>query len=266
MRLFVVIAEMLVRDERCHYEISAIMWKLIDEPECKNVLIKYAKKLSYSRDAVVTNVARNILHRFKVEFDVPLEKLPAFYELVVLGDENAEKFELPAGVEPGSEFWIDDPWYWTILLGFQIKMVSRASGIEIEAIRRRCAEFMHDVGGADAFGPQAEKQLEINLKSLDLQFTYARLMPYFAIRALGRVIEELTRASHIDLGVLQLVWSDLGGPHFASYQIPVDPRPDWVIPAALPKTDHWKIDAEEWLQLGPVNTIVAVRQWLVCAR
>jgi hypothetical protein len=145
-------------------------------------------------------------------------------------------------------------------------MVSRASGIEIEAIRRRCAEFMRKAGGADAFGPPAEKQLEINLKSLDLRFPYARLMPHFAIRALGRVIEELTRSSHIDLGVLQLIWSDLGGAHFASYQIPVEPRPDRIIPATLPKMDHWKIDSDVWLQLGPENSFVPVADgWFVLA-
>jgi hypothetical protein len=265
-KLFEVLAGMLVHDERFHREISAILWKLIDEPGYKDFLIKYAKELSLSGDAVVTTVARNILHGFNVEFDVPSEELPLFYELVVLGDENAEKFEPPAGVEPGSKFWIDDPWYWTTVLGYEIKMVSRASGIEIEAIRRRCAEFMRKAGGVDAFGPPAEKQLEINLNSLDLRFPYARLMPYFAIRALGRVIEELTRAAHIDLRALQLIWSDLGGAHFANYQFPVEPRPDWIIPAALPKMDHWKIDADVWLQLGPENSFVPVADgWFVLA-
>ena len=266
LKLFDVFAGILVRDEKFHREISAILWKLIDEPDCKDVLIKYAKELSLSGDAVVTNVARNILHRFKVEFDVPSEELPAFYELVVSGDENAEKFELPAGVEPGSKFWIDDPWYWTTVLGYEIKMVSRASGIEIEAIRRRCAEFMREAGGVDAFGPPAEKQLEINLKSLDLRFPYTRLMPYFANRALGRVIEELTRAAHIDLGVFRLIWSDLGGAHFANYKIPVEPRPDWILPAVLPKMDHWKIGADVWLQLGPDHSFVPIADgWFVLA-
>ena len=266
LELFDVIAGMLVRDERYHREISAILWKLIDDPDCKDVLIKYAKKLSLSEDAVVTYVARNILHSFDVDFDVPSEELPAFYELAISGDENAEKFELPAGVKPGMKFWIDDPWYWTSMLGYEIKEVSRASGIEIEAIRRRCAEFMRDAGGADAFGPPAEEQLEIKRKSLDLRFPYALLMPYFAIRAFGRVIEELTRAAHIDLRVLQMIWSNLGGAHFASYQIPVEPRPDWIIPAALPKMDHWKIDADAWLQLGTESTFVPVVDgWFVLA-
>jgi len=266
LKHFDVIAEMLVRNQECHREIAAILWKLIDEPACKDVLIKYAKELSLSGDAVVTNVARRILHRFQVEFDVPSEELPAFYELVVLGNENAERFELPAGVEPGSKFWIDDPWYWTTVLGYEIEMVSRASGIEIEAIRRRCAEFMREAGGEDAFGPPAEKQLEINLKSLDLRFPYARLMPYFAIKSLGRVIEELTRAAHIDLRVLQLIWSRLGGAHFLNYQIPIEPRPDWIIPTALPKTDHWKIDTDVWFQLGPENSFVPVADgWFVLA-
>lgn len=266
LKLFDAVAGMLVRDERCQREISAILWKMIGNPNYNDVLIKYAKELSLSDDCVITSVARNILHRFESEFDVPSEELPAFYELVVLGDENAERFELPAGVEPGSKFWIDDPWYWTNILSFETKMVSRASGIKVEAIRRRCAEFMRETGGEEAFGPPAEKQLEINLRSLGLRFPFARLMPYFAIRALGGVIEELTRAAHIDLNVLRLIWSDLGGAHFENYQIPVEPRPDWILPAALPKIDHWKIDADTWLQLGPENTFVPVADgWFVLA-
>lgn len=266
LELFDVIAGMLVQDERYHREISAILWKLIGEPDCKDILIKHAKKLSFSEDAVVTYVARNILHNFRVAFDVPSEELPAFYELAISGDENAEKFELPAGVGPGTNFWIDDPWYWTITLGYPIEMVSRASGIEIEAIRRRCAEFMRDAGAADAFGPQAENQLEIKRKNLDLRFPFVRLMPHFATKALGKVIEELTRATNIDLRVLQTIWSNLGGPHFASYQIPVEPRPDWMIPATHPKMDHWEVDADAWLQFRAENTFVPVVDgWFVLA-
>lgn len=266
LELFDVITGMLVRDERCHREISAILWKLIDEPECKVVLIKHAKILSLSEDAVVTNVARKILNRFKVEFDEPEEKLPAFYKIAISGDVNAEKFKPPAGVNPGAKFWIDDPWYWTYMLGSEIKMVSSASGIEIEAIRRRCAEFMRDAGGRDAFGPVAEEQLEIELKTLGLRFPYARLMPHFAIKALGRVIEELTRAVHIDPQVIQMIWSNLGGAHLKNYQISIEPRPDWIIPPALPKIDHWKIDADTWLQLGTENTFVPVADgWFVLA-
>ncbi|NTU50153.1 MAG: hypothetical protein HGA87_04595, partial [Desulfobulbaceae bacterium] len=266
LKFFDVCSGMLVSDERYHREISAIFWKLINEPSCKNVIVKYATALSFSDDAVVTNVVRKILDRFELEFDMPSEKLSAFYDLAVLGDENAEKFEPPAGILPGSKFWIDNPWYWTTVLGYEIKMVSRASGIEIEAIRRRCAEFMRKAGGIDAFGPLAEKQLEIDLKSLDLRFPYARLMPHFAIRALGKVIEELMRADHIDLRVLRLIWSNLGGAHFESYQISEEPRPDWIIPATLPKMDHWKIDADVWFQLGPENSIVPVVDgWFVLA-
>jgi hypothetical protein len=264
--LFDVIAGMLVSDERFHRELSAILWKLLDNPLCKDSLIKYAKELSRSGDIAVTNIARNILYRFEVEFDVPSEELPAYYELAVLGDENAEKFEPPAGIEPGSKFWLDDPWYWTIVLGFEIEIVSKASGIEVEAIRRRCAEFMRQAGGEEAFGPQAEKQLEINLKNLDLRFSYARLMPYFAIKALGQVIEELVLAAHIDFRVLPLIWSNLGGPNFSNYQFAVEPRPEWIIPPTLPKMDHWKIEANVWLQLGSKSSFVPVIEgWFVLA-
>ncbi|MEX2499481.1 MAG: ATP-binding protein [Wenzhouxiangellaceae bacterium] len=258
LRLFDVIAGMLVSDENCHREVSAIFWKLVDNPACRDVLIKYARDLSLSEDAVVTNVARNILHRFDIAFDVPSQDLPAFYELAVLGDENAERFELPAGVEPDSNFWIDDPWFWTTALGFEIKMVSRASGVKVEAIRRRCAEFMREAGGPDVFGPPAEKQVKIELKSLDLRFSYARLMPYHALISLGKAIEELTRAGQFDFRIFEVLWPELGGAHFSRREIQCEPRPDWITPAALPTMDHWKIGADTWLQLGPENSFVPI--------
>ncbi|ODB95245.1 hypothetical protein A3197_17995 [Candidatus Thiodiazotropha endoloripes] len=83
-------------------------------------------------------------------------------------------------------------------------------------------------------------------------------MPHFAVRALGSVIEELTRADQIDLRVLDVIWSDIGGPHFANYQLSTDPRPEWVLPAVFPKIDNWSIDEEMWLGLGPENSIVPV--------
>ena len=258
LQLFDVIAGMLVSDEKCHRELSAIVWKLVDNSACKDILIRYARDLALSEDAVVTNVARNILHGFEIAFDVPSQDLPVFYEIAVLGDENAEKFELPAGVEPDSKFWIDDPWFWTTALGYEIKMVSHASGLEVEAIRRRCAEFMREVGGEEAFGPPAEKQLAIDLKSLDLGFSYARLMPYCALVSLGKVIEELTIAGQFDLSVFQVLWPELGGAHFSRHEIPREPRPDWIVPAALPKMDHWKIEADTWLQWGPENSFVPI--------
>ncbi|ODB95246.1 hypothetical protein A3197_18000 [Candidatus Thiodiazotropha endoloripes] len=174
LKLFDIIASRLVQHESSHREIAAILLRLVENPEYKDVLVKHAIQLSVSSDAVVTNIARYILHTLGMDVEVPSEKLPAYYDLVVLGDENAEKFELPAGVEPGSSFWIEDPWYWTTSLGYEIKMVSDASGIEVEAIRRRCAEFMRISGAADAFGPPAEKRLEIEIKSLDLLFPYFR--------------------------------------------------------------------------------------------
>lgn len=265
-KLFDIIAGMLVADERFHRELSATLWKLNDNPLCKDSLVKYATELSHSNDIVVTNIVRNILYRFEVEFDVPSVELPAYYDLAVLGDENAEKFEPPAGIEPGTKFWLDDPWYWTTVLGFEIKMVSKASGLELEAIRRRCAEFMRQDGGEKAFGPQAEEQLLVTIKNLDLRFTYARLMPYFAFKALGRVIEELVQAAHIDFRVISLIWSNLGGPNLSNYQFDIEPRPNWILPLTLPKMDHWKIDANIWLKLGPENSFVPVIDgWFVLA-
>lgn len=264
--LFDAIAGMLVSDERYHRELAAILWKLLDKPECKKSLIKYAKDLSQSDDIVVSNIVRNLLFRFEIEFIVPSEELPAYYDFAVLGDRQAENFSPPAGVGPGTNFWLDDPWYWTRFLGFEIKIISDAASIEIEAIRRRCAEFMRQAGGEETFGPQAEKQLVAIIKNLDLRFTYARLMPYFAIRALGRIVEELVRAAHIDLRVLPLIWSNLGGPNLSNHRFDVEPRPDWILPPILPKMDHWKIHANDWLQLGSENSFLPIMDgWFVLA-
>jgi len=264
--LFDNIIEVLLNNPKCKREISGILWKLIEYPSCKDLLIKYSHQLASSDDVIVSNIGRNIQHNFNIDVDVPYQELSKFYELAVLGDDNAKRFELPAGIEPGSDFWLDDPWYWTHFLGHVIKMVSRASGIDIEAIRRRCAHFMSEDGGESSFGPDAEKRLQSTLKSLDLRFPYVRLMPQAALQALGKVIEELVRARHIDMDVFQVIWSDIGGPHFANYEFPLEPRPQEISPVHMPKTDSWRIDADTWLALGSDNTIVPIfKEWFVLA-
>src|SRR6185503_1915018 len=70
----------------------------------------------------------------------------------------------------------------------------------------------------------------------------------------------------IDPRAWSLLWSDLGGAHYANYELPLERRPPEIVPAYLPKISHWSIDAEAWLARGTDNTIVPVfGGWLVLA-
>lgn len=263
--LFDSIAGVLYSSADCHRELSAILWKLNEVPNSNANVTKYAKLLSNSTDAVVSTLARNIIAKHGLHFEVPREKIPKFYELAVIGDEQAEEFELPAGIEPGSEFWVDNPWYWTSVLGYEIKVLSKASGLPIEAIRRRCADFMRQMGGEAAFGPEAERELRGKLSSLDLRFTFARMMPRAAVCALGQVVEELIRAQQIDLRIVRRIWSDLGGVNLATYEFPLEPRPTEIEPP-LPKLHYWQIDEESWLNLGGEWSAIPIFEgWFVLA-
>jgi hypothetical protein len=256
LKLYDTIVGLLVQDPGSQREAAASLWKLVDFEPCRDVLIKHAEVLALADDIVVTHIARSILRRFDIEFEIPSIELPTFYQLAVIGDREAEDFRPIEGVEPDSEFWLDSPWYWTYMLPFGIKLVSDASGIEIEAIRRRCAWFMEAAGGEHAFGPSASQQLDNNLRSLDLRYSFARLMPHFAARALGQVVEELVRASRFQLDFLQHIWAEMGGLSYLNFQFPVEPRPNWVRAPGLPAINHWKIDSGLWLDMATESTII----------
>ncbi len=179
--------------------------------------------------------------------EAPQTDLPAFYSLQPLGGSQASNFDPPPGLlSDGRAMWSDDPWTWTSVLQFQLNLVHKASGIPLELLRRRCAIFMTEEGGKSAFGPDVEKQMLSKLRSLDLAFPYRRPMANAALRAVGKLIDELSTSGAIDSRVIPLIWEEIGGPSTILLPEP-HPRPDWLDWPQMPVKEYGGVDSETWV-------------------
>lgn len=215
------------------------------------ILIDAATRYTEEKDFVIANQAVRVLKELKQDFDDTenIKDLPAFYKLQTTGSAQASNFDLPPGIAPGSRsVWSDDPWTWTSGFEFQFNVISGASGVSIELLRRRCAEFMRIEGGHEAFGPEAEEQLRIRLAQLNLKFQYFRLLPFATKRGIGKVLGELVDADAVDPRVLPAVWSRIGGPSLAGYDLPIEAKPLWFVYSDVPSEQHGGVDRETWLE------------------
>jgi len=231
-------------------ETAALCYRLRRHAHLSDCVTKEARRLRNHEDFVVSNQAERILRGYGEleETQKAPQTLPSFYSLQPSGSSQANNFDLAPGTIPGSRaVWSDDPWTLTSGLRFPFRVLADASGIDIEMLRRRCAEFMRREGGREAFGPEAETRLVSRLQRLNLKFNYRRLTPMAAQRGLGMVVNELARAEHVDPRAFQAIWSELGGPPLAGFRFPVVARPEWIEPPQVPRRKHGGLEADAWL-------------------
>ena len=218
-------------------EAIALLYRLRKYKHLSEVLVDVASRYIHAGDFVVFHQAQRILKEAGLPDDsegTP-QDLPAYYRIELSESPQSTDFELPPGISDGSRsVWSDDPWTWTAGWRFVFDFMSRASGIKVEVLRRRCAEFMRREGGKEAFGPEVDDRILSRLSSLKLCFPYRRPLPAAASRGIGEVLGELARAHHVDPRVFALLWPEIGGPSMGDFAPPVDVRPIWVELPAFP--------------------------------
>jgi len=230
-------------------EIAAFLLRNRNIDHLKEIIRSTAERLLEHADFVVSSTADFVLRSLGEEPSRPSSGLPPFYELEFPEDPNADDFSLPPGsADRAGRVWVNAPWFWTTLLRFPIRMVHRATQIEVNVLRRRCASFMTSEGGAEAFGPPAEKTIEDRLGNIGMEMSYRRPLPMAANRAIGRVLGELDRANSIDPDVFEHVWMEIGGPSRVGFATDWRPRPMWIEPPNLPMKDYGSVDSEAWIE------------------
>ncbi|TWT02929.1 ATP-binding protein [Reyranella sp. CPCC 100927] len=231
-------------------ESAALLQRLRKMPQLEAYLRRDSEIEATSDDFIVSNIAKRALRDFGEPYEEPPSKgLPAFYQLLPSGTEQADNFDPPPGLLSGQRpVWSGDPWTWTSMLRGPLKLLTDACDIPLELLRRRCASFMAKDGGRTAFGPEVEEAIVRKLRRLHLQFAYRRPMASSCLRAIGKVVQELDLAKAVDRNVLHVLWAEIGGPSLSDFLIEEEPRPNWL---ALPPMPHRKfggIEAEQWLE------------------
>ncbi|MEO1193549.1 MAG: hypothetical protein AAFY02_17440 [Pseudomonadota bacterium] len=247
------------RDHEGAREAASLCYRLRHVVGLKDELISAAQRHADHGDFVVALQGRRVLR--ELDADKPSSEysreLSAFYSLQLDTASRPDDFDLAPGSNPGSRpVWSDDPWTWTSGVGFPVKMISNASGFDLELLRRRCAEFMRREGGGATFGPTAEMEIGERLSRMDLRMSYRRPMPMAALRGIGKTLGELVRASRVDLSVIPIIWAHMGGPSLMDWRMPIEPRPDWIVAPRLPHSERHSGAVEEWLVMAEEDLYV----------
>ncbi|NTF08895.1 ATP-binding protein [Agrobacterium rubi] len=231
-------------------ERAALLHSLRAVPSVRSFVVNEACMLVKDDDFVAAAIGRKVLHDIGVEIDDdPETGLPAFYTLLPSNSDQTSNFDPPPGLGLGQRpVWSDDPWTWTTMLRGPLLLLSDATEVPLELLRRRCASFMTQEGGKSAFGPDAEDQILQQLRRLHLQFTYRRPMAPSCLRAFGKVVRELERAGAVDQRVFHLIWNEMGAPSISA-SLPEDsPRPDWLEWPEVTRQKYGGIDSDQWLE------------------
>ena len=142
---------------------------------------------------------------------------------------------------------VESPLGWTRMLRSTARHIAKAADIEEMTVRRRAAMFIQDWGGLEAFGPSGVKELEAQLRVLDMQITYMKPHAYIAIAALRHVAGELRLAGKLESRDSPMLLEKLG------YPLPPRPlmlprvRPEWIRRPLIDRSAGWSEREQKWI-------------------
>lgn len=231
-------------------ERAALLHSLRAVPSLRSFVVDEARMLVGDDDFIVSTIGRKVLHDIGEEVDdAPETDLPVFYTLLPSASDQASNFDPPPGLLSGQRpVWSDDPWTWTSMLRGPLRLLSDATYVPLELLRRRCASFMSKEGGKSVFGPGVEDEILEQLRRLHLQFAYRRPMASSCLRAFGKVVRELERAGAVDPNVFHALWDEMGGPSFSDTLPEDNPRPSWLEWPEVTKRSYGGIEGDQWLE------------------
>ncbi len=201
-------------------------------------------KLTQHADYAVAEPAAVLARRWGLSPARKMEPLPPYYSLVL---EDEGEFGRPQLVDTvAGPMRVEDPLGWTYAFRDQIEFLTQ-SGASSSHIRHRCRMFIEQWGGLEAFGPEATRRLEADLRNVEMKMAYARPHVVVAARALRYVAGELRRGGSIpDEAATELLYM-MGYPvPRAPLILPVS-RPAFIRRPTLDET-RWRAEEEDWLK------------------
>lgn len=230
-------------------EAAALVNQLSDVPQLSESLVHFALQGLEEQDLVVSRLSERTLRELGKSIAVnPAVDLPTYYQIQGIGGGQPSNFDPPPGLlSDGRAVWSEDPWTWTSMLRFPLSIAKDASGIPMEVLRRRCAYFMQQEGGREAFGPEVEEGQRAKLRSLTLPFPNRRPMASAALRAIGKLLSELDKANAIAPSAFPVIWEEIGGPNVQNSMPGESPKPDWLEWPDFPLKQYGGVDIESWL-------------------
>lgn len=215
-----------------------------DSANLEPVLGRAVAAMVSHRDIAVAESATLLSHRWGLAVSFDATPLPLFYLL--------EFSDLPESDQAFTDertgaMRVESPLGWTRMLRSTARHIAKAADIEEMTVRRRAAMFIQDWGGLEAFGPSGVKELEAQLRVLDMQITYMKPHAYIAIAALRHVAGELRLAGKLESRDSPMLLERLG------YPLPPRPlmlprvRPEWIRRPLIDRSAGWSEREQKWI-------------------
>jgi hypothetical protein len=125
-------------------------------------------------DFAVSVTAVRLARNWGLKIEQPKRRLPSYYDIIFDDAERGEVFLAPP--EPLGLNAIDDPLAWTWLFERPIRLLSEATGITVMQLRRRCHQFIGEIGGLETIKLGPNHQQMPKLARLEMRLVFPR--PY----------------------------------------------------------------------------------------
>jgi hypothetical protein len=162
-------------------------------------------------DFAVSFGAAKLALEWGIKAKVPRRRLPRYYDIVFDDAERGEVFRAPERPQ-GSWNVVDDPLAWTWPFRRPIRLLAKTAGLTATQLRRRCHQFISEMGELDTIKPGANQAPSQRVERLEMRLPFPRPSIAATIRALRRVVGELMHAGYVDAPTLALLFHELGFP------------------------------------------------------
>ena len=161
-----------------HYALEAaqIVWECRFVEALRSSIEALVPSMFESADVAVSRIGVMLANQWNLPVPKKHQILSATYTIELPNSSSASEFVAPSGVSSTSGgLYTEDVWSWTWMLETPLRITSQASGFQIPNLRHRVAQLMGQIGGTNAFGPEAVKRQLTRLRSLSLHTSYRKL-------------------------------------------------------------------------------------------
>ncbi|WP_324027789.1 NACHT domain-containing protein [Maribacter sp. BPC-D8] len=180
------------------------------------------QNLSISKDYQLRENAKIILTELEEDIPIPKSiKLPSVYSLII---PEPKRIEIDKEIDPYfPDVDINDPRDLIRPFEFQIRVLSKESGISESNLIYRAHSIMKEIGQEEEWTVEYEKKLRSHLEEIYLKYSYPRPRVIAARRAIMHVTTELIDSGTIDNKQIGSVFKshDYVVPHFNELAKPV---------------------------------------------
>jgi hypothetical protein len=186
----------------------AVLESVLEQrPQYVGTLAPQIINLCISPNIVIRTTAARLAQDLDISYELPgYKQLPMIYSLELPEFPNKDEVIPFNSLPPGASYPdCDDPLEMTRPFGDEFELLAEMSDVPFENLIHRAAILMTTLSPKEQWNMKAEENMKSWLKAADLEFTYHRLRPQQALRALHHVTAELADAEKLDSKALAFI-------------------------------------------------------------